>query len=127
MTDAHCHVTGGDPSVREFLIGRDFIGVHPWETLRNDRVIECSNLKFKRKQKMAFKKSNSSAGEEFAARKRPPLRSNDQIDVNDIETLKYYITDYGKILPARITGVTSAQQRQIRQGVKRARNMGLMA
>ena len=31
MTDAHCHVTGGDPGVREFLIGRDFIGVHPWE------------------------------------------------------------------------------------------------
>ena len=31
MTDVHCHVTGGDLSVREFLIGRDFIGVHPWE------------------------------------------------------------------------------------------------
>ena len=31
MTDAHCHVTGGDPAVREFLIGRDFVGVHPWE------------------------------------------------------------------------------------------------
>ena len=31
MTDAHCHVSGGDPSVREFLIGRDFVGVHPWE------------------------------------------------------------------------------------------------
>ena len=76
---------------------------------------------------MAFKKSNSSAGEEFAARKRPALGPNDQIDVNDIETLKYYITDYGKIRPARITGVTAAQQRQIRQGVKRARNMGLMA
>ena len=30
MTDAHCHVTGGDPTVREFLIGRDFVGVHPW-------------------------------------------------------------------------------------------------
>ena len=76
---------------------------------------------------MAFKKSNSSAGEEFAARKRPPLGPDESIDVNDIETLKYYITDYGKILPARITGVTAAQQRQIRQGVKRARNMGLMA
>ena len=36
-------MTGGDPSVREFLIGRDFIGVHPWETLRSDRMIECSN------------------------------------------------------------------------------------
>jgi len=31
MTDAHCHVSGGDPTVREFLIGRDFIGVHPWD------------------------------------------------------------------------------------------------
>ena len=76
---------------------------------------------------MAFKKNSSSAGEEFADRKRPPLGKKDSIDVNDIETLKYYITDYGKILPARITGVTSQQQRQIRQGVKRARNMGLMA
>lgn len=32
MTDAHCHVSCGDPSVRELLIGWDFIGVHPWET-----------------------------------------------------------------------------------------------
>ena len=31
MTDAHCHVTGGDFGVREFLIGRDFVGVHPWD------------------------------------------------------------------------------------------------
>ena len=31
MTDAHCHVSGGDSNIREFLIGRDFIGVHPWE------------------------------------------------------------------------------------------------
>ena len=43
MTDAHCHVTGGDPAVREFLIGRDFVGVHPWETLGNNRIIEYSN------------------------------------------------------------------------------------
>ena len=31
MTDAHCHVSGGDSNIREFLIGRDFVGVHPWE------------------------------------------------------------------------------------------------
>ena len=31
MTDAHCHVSGGDPAVRELLIGRDFVGVHPWD------------------------------------------------------------------------------------------------
>ena len=28
MTDAHCHVSCGDSSVREFLVGRDFFGVH---------------------------------------------------------------------------------------------------
>ena len=33
MTDAHCHVSCGDQSVRELLIGRDFFGVHPWETI----------------------------------------------------------------------------------------------
>ena len=33
MTDAHCHVSCCDPSVRELLVGRDFFGVHPWETL----------------------------------------------------------------------------------------------
>lgn len=33
MTDVHCHVSANDPTVREFLVGRDFVGVHPWETL----------------------------------------------------------------------------------------------
>ena len=41
MTDAHCHISCGDPSVREFLIGRDFIGVHPWE------ADQCSNAELR--------------------------------------------------------------------------------
>ena len=45
----------------------------------------------------------------------------------DIEVLKRYVTEYGKIIPARVTGVTAMQQRQIKKGVRRARNMGLMA
>ena len=44
MTDAHCHVSGGDPSVREFLIGRDFIGVHPWDCQGQAMSLECSRL-----------------------------------------------------------------------------------
>ena len=44
MTDAHCHVTGGDPAVREFLIGRDFIGVHPWDCLGQSTAVECNRL-----------------------------------------------------------------------------------
>ena len=44
-----------------------------------------------------------------------------------VATLRRFITEYGKIVPARLTGVTAAQQRQIKQGVRRARNMGLLA
>ena len=33
MTDAHCHVSCGDASVRELIVGRDFFGLHPWECL----------------------------------------------------------------------------------------------
>ena len=44
MTDAHCHVTGGDPAVREFLIGRDFVGVHPWDCLGQSTAVECNRL-----------------------------------------------------------------------------------
>lgn len=38
MTDAHCHVSCGDHSVRELLVGRDFFGVHPWETMGKLKV-----------------------------------------------------------------------------------------
>ena len=43
MTDAHCHVSCGDSSVRELLIGRDFFGIHPWETLEECKVesVKC--------------------------------------------------------------------------------------
>ena len=64
---------------------------------------------------------------EFVSRRRPSIPANDKIDLNDIEVLKRYVTEYGKIIPARVTGVTTMQQRQIKQGVRRARNMGLMA
>ena len=47
MTDAHCHVTGGDPSVREFLIGRDFIGVHPWEARNCSDCSDCSIVRLR--------------------------------------------------------------------------------
>ena len=33
MTDAHCHVSCAEASVRELLVGRDFFGVHPWEAI----------------------------------------------------------------------------------------------
>jgi len=64
---------------------------------------------------------------EFLAHRRPAIPANDKIDLNDIEVLKRYVTEYGKIIPARVTGVTTMQQRAIKKGVRRARNMGLLA
>lgn len=79
---------------------------------------------------MAYQKKEHVSREErgdFGSRRRPELPANDKIDINDIELLKHYVTEYGKIIPARVTGVTAMQQRQIKKGVRRARNMGLMA
>jgi small subunit ribosomal protein S18 len=55
------------------------------------------------------------------------LDPNAVVDVNDIEMLRRFVTEYGKIVPSRLTGVTAAQQRDIKRGVRRARNMGMLA
>ncbi len=49
-----------------------------------------------------------------------------QIDYKDTENLKKFITDRGKILPRRITGVSARYQRQLQQAVKRARHVALL-
>ncbi len=45
MTDAHCHVSAGDPEVRELLIGRDFFGTHPWSAATVDLAAEVAALR----------------------------------------------------------------------------------
>jgi len=50
----------------------------------------------------------------------------DQIDYKDIETLKQYITETGKIVPSRITGTAARYQRQLSTAVKRARYLSLL-
>jgi small subunit ribosomal protein S18 len=51
---------------------------------------------------------------------------NQKIDYKDIDLLKLFITEQGKILPRRATGVTVQQQRQIAKAVKRARGLSLL-
>ncbi len=50
----------------------------------------------------------------------------EQIDYKDIELLKEYITESGKILPSRITGTSARYQRQLASAVKRARYLALL-
>ena len=50
----------------------------------------------------------------------------DGVDYKDIDTLKYYITETGKIVPSRITGTSAKYQRQLATAVKRARFLALL-
>jgi small subunit ribosomal protein S18 len=49
-----------------------------------------------------------------------------EIDYKDLETLRNYITEAGKIVPSRITGTKSNYQRQLATAVKRARYLALL-
>ncbi|MDU5504678.1 MAG: 30S ribosomal protein S18, partial [Anaerococcus vaginalis] len=44
----------------------------------------------------------------------------------DIETLKRFISDRGKILPRRVTGLNAKHQREITRAIKRARQVALL-
>ena len=49
-----------------------------------------------------------------------------EIDYKDLETLKAYISETGKIVPSRITGTKARYQRQLATAVKRARFLALL-
>jgi small subunit ribosomal protein S18 len=49
-----------------------------------------------------------------------------EIDYKDLETLRNYITETGKIVPSRITGTKAIYQRQLATAVKRARFLALL-
>ena len=48
-----------------------------------------------------------------------------QVDYKDVSLLKDFITENGKLIPARITGTKSRYQRQLTTAVKRARFLAL--
>ncbi|MFP6797297.1 MAG: 30S ribosomal protein S18 [Pseudomonadales bacterium] len=49
-----------------------------------------------------------------------------EIDYKDLDLLKDYITETGKIVPSRITGTKARYQRQLARAVKRARYLALL-
>lgn len=49
-----------------------------------------------------------------------------EIDYKDLNTLKAYITETGKIVPSRITGTRAKYQRQLGTAIKRARFLALL-
>ena len=66
---------------------------------------------------------------------RPPRRFQrrrqnqvvpDYIDWKDVDFLKRFIPERGKIMPRRISGVSAKDQRRIARAIKRARSMALL-
>ncbi len=55
-----------------------------------------------------------------------PIKPGEPIDYKDVELLRKFITERGKILPRRITGLTSQQQRVLTRSIKRARLLALL-
>jgi small subunit ribosomal protein S18 len=64
-----------------------------------------------------------------SSRRSSSLLANDKtlvIDYKNPQLLKAFLTDRGKVVPARISGVSARQQRQITKAVKRARMLALI-
>ena len=49
-----------------------------------------------------------------------------EIDYKDLNTLKQYVSESGKIVPSRITGTKARYQRQLSVAIKRARFLALL-
>ncbi|MDB5824101.1 MAG: rpsR [Herminiimonas sp.] len=82
------------------------------------KKFDKSKLKEKRKQQNPLFKRKKFC--RFTAAKV------DQVDYKDIDTLKDFVQDNGKIMPARLTGTRAHYQRQVDTAIKRARYLALL-
>jgi small subunit ribosomal protein S18 len=59
-------------------------------------------------------------------RRRPRNVVPDYVDWKDVDFLKNFIPERGKIMPRRISGISAKDQRRIAKAIKRARTMALL-
>ncbi|OGI19045.1 MAG: 30S ribosomal protein S18 [Candidatus Melainabacteria bacterium RIFCSPHIGHO2_02_FULL_34_12] len=64
----------------------------------------------------------------FQKRKLLTLNENgtNDIDIKDVRMLGRFITERGRILPRKITGLSAQQQKLVTKAIKRARQMSLL-
>jgi small subunit ribosomal protein S18 len=64
----------------------------------------------------------------FRRRKSCPFSGKNapKIDYKDVRLLQGFMSERGKIVPSRITAVSSRKQRELSQAIKRARQIGLL-
>jgi len=62
----------------------------------------------------------------YYRRRVSPIKPGEPIDYKDVDLLRKFITERGKILPRRITGLTAKQQRDLTEAIKQARILALL-
>jgi len=78
-----------------------------------DRIGEEQNFRDRNENRQGLRK-----------RPRPPV---DLIfDYKDVESIRFFVSDGGKLVPARMSRLSSKQQRQLTKQVKRARHLALL-
>ena len=82
-----------------------------------------------RKNKQAtFNKLSLFHGNRYKFKRRCPLsvKGAPVVDYKNINLLKKYMSENGKMLPSRITNVSQKKQRELSLSIKRARNLALL-
>ena len=82
----------------------------------------------KRNKQLNFNKLSIFQTNKFKFKKNCPLSAKGApvIDYKNINLLKKYISENGKMLPSRITNVSQKKQRILSMSIKRARNLALI-
>ena len=81
-----------------------------------------------------FKKDNASYDDKNPSKFRKESKKvcafcaekNETIDYKNVAKLRKYMTEKGKIIPRRTTGVCAKHQRELANAIKRARVMALL-
>ena len=82
----------------------------------------------KKKGQSNFSKLSLFQPQKYKFKKKCPLSGKGApiIDYKNINLLKKYMSENGKILPSRITSVSQKKQRELTLSIKRARNLALI-
>lgn len=78
-----------------------------------DRDDRSGKRDFKKKKRPSFR------------RRRPP--ADLKFDYKKVQDLLPFVTEEGKIIPARVSGLRASQQRELTLAIKRARNIGFIS
>jgi small subunit ribosomal protein S18 len=62
----------------------------------------------------------------FTRQRTSPIHAGEIISYKNVDLLRRFITEQGKILPRRLTGVTAKEQRQLAKAIKQARILGFL-